>query len=280
MFLVLVFLLNAVDPMSGVTPKRRTPILQVQNDSLRRELAMRDSVLREVATRAIAVNMPTPEISVVPDRDWFDWVSLGASLLVAPIIALYAAERGAVRGGEVAGKAGLEVQKQAAKDAANLQKVEAQDARRLRDEERHAAAVRERALLLRRLERDLITAGGIADGLAKTKDFSHVMPVAQGNLQAMWDSFVARRDALMLLADPDLEHEIEHFYEFCFSRSGFFGKYLATETELLSLGNPDWKDIHARAAIAENDVRKNVDRLSGFVDRIRRRIAEVDNPTT
>lgn len=211
----------------------------------------------------VAITLPT--ITTQPTRDWFDWLGLLGALLVAPIAAYLAAQRGAELGAVGARQAAIEVQER-----------EAADARRLRADELRADQVRERALLLRRLERDLTTTGGIADGLRAARQFTPIMPVAAAHLRAMWDSFVRRRDAVMLLGDPDLEHEIEFFYEWAFSRSHFLEEWLSEEQVLLGVANPDAAAIQLRAGVGEQDVRAHVERMQAAVPRLRTRIAERD----
>src|SRR5690349_7702999 len=116
-------------------------------DSLRHLVANKDSAILALARREIIVNVAPARVALESHRDAFDWLSLGLSMLVG----LGAAWLGAKIGGEETRRAAIVGQER-----------EAADARRLRAEERREYEGRERALLLRRLERDLTTAGGIA----------------------------------------------------------------------------------------------------------------------
>lgn len=236
-------------------------------DSLRHVIAAKDSLLALAMTRPITINVPPASVSVDANRDWFDVFSLVATLVVAPVVGLVAAFLGARVGGREARKAAIEVQQ---RDAA--------DARRLKVESRRENELRERALLLRRFDRDIVTTSGIADGLRTAHQITPVMPVSAANLRAMWDSFVRRRDAVMLLADPDLEHEVEFFYEWAFSRSAFLQTWLEAEQGILGRGNPDVDEVTRRTEVAEGDIRRHVERAQQALPRLRARVEELARP--
>ena len=112
------------------------------------QLGPPDTVTVSVLDVRSPLPVALPTVTTQAARDWFDRLALIASLVVAPIFALRAAQVG--------------------------------EARRRRGEKVSYRGTRTRS---------------------------------GSNLAAMWDSFVRRRDAVMLLAEPDLEHEVETFYE-------------------------------------------------------------------
>jgi hypothetical protein len=237
---------------------------QLIADSLRHVIALKDAALQAAAARPVTINVPPQHITVAPTRDLFDGLSLIAALVIGPLVALGAALLGAKKGAEGARSAALEVQRN-----------EAADARRLRLEERIEDERRARALLLRHFERDLVSVRGVADSLQLTRQFTPIMPMASGTLQAMWEFFLRRRDSVMLLASPEVEDEVEFFYGFVFSRATMLRTWLEDEEAMLSVGNPDAERIHARAAIGEADFRTHVARAERVLAAFRERVAQL-----